>query len=63
LWNFALNTAITEAQIFSQPTRAIKDYKKYCEKYKSGIPQASFKVKPSLFVNAFPGGLVLRLVF
>lgn len=63
LWNFALNTAITEAQIWTQPTRAIKDYKKYCEKYKNGQPQASDKAKPSLFVNAFPGGLSLRLSF
>ena len=63
LWNFALNTAITEAQIWSQPTRAIKDYTKYCEKYKNGIPQALYKAKPGLFVNAFPGGLSLRLRF
>ena len=63
LWNFALNTAITEAQIWSQPTRAIKDYKKYCEKYKIGQPQVSYKSKPCLFVNTFPGGLSLRLSF
>ena len=63
LWNFALNTAITEAQIWTQPTRAVKDYKKYCEKYKNGQHQASVKAKPSLFVNAFPGGLSLRLKF
>ncbi len=63
LWNFTLNTAITEAQIWTQPTRAIKDYKKYCEKNKNGQPQASDKAKPSLFVNAFPGGLSLRLSF
>lgn len=62
-WNFAINTAITEAQIWTQPTRAIKDYKKYCEKYERGLPQASYKPKPSLFVNAFPGGLAVRLVF
>jgi hypothetical protein len=63
LWNFALNTAITETQIWTQPTRAIKDYKQYCEKYKSGVPQASDKLKTSLFVNAIPGGVSLRLVF
>ncbi len=63
LWNFALNTVITEAQIWTQPTRAIRDYKKYCEKYKNGEPQASNKMKPGFFVNAYPGGLALRLVF
>ena len=26
---FALNTAVTELQIWTQPTRAIKDYKNY----------------------------------
>jgi len=62
-WNFALNTAITEAQIWTQPTRAIRDYKKYCEKYKSGLPQASNKLKTSFFVSAFPGGLTLRVGF
>jgi hypothetical protein len=31
--NFALNTAVTEFQIWSQPTKAIKDYEQYCSKY------------------------------
>lgn len=61
--NFALNTAICEAQILSQPSRAIKDYARYCEKYKNGEPSAFNKIKPQLFVNAYPGGLTLRLLF
>ncbi len=63
LGNFAFNTVITEAQIWTQPTRAIKDYKDYCEKYKSGIAYTDYKPRPHLFVNAYPGGLALRLVF
>jgi hypothetical protein len=63
LINFAINEAITEAQIWTQPTRAIKDYKKYCEKYKNGQPIGFYKPKPQLFVSAFPGGLTLNLVF
>lgn len=63
LINFAINTAITEAQIWTQPTRAIKDYKTYCERYKDGLPSAFNKPKSQLYVNAFPGGLTLRLVF
>lgn len=63
LGNFALNTAITEAQIWTQPTRAIKDYKNYCERYKSGLACTVYKTRPSLFVNAYPGGLAIRLVF
>ena len=63
LINFAINEAITEAQIWTQPTRAIKDYKIYCEKYKNGLPSALYKPKTHLYVNAFYGGLTLRLVF
>lgn len=63
LINFAINEAITEAQIWTQPTRAIKDYRVYCDRYKAGQPSALFKPKAQLLVNAFPGGLALRLVF
>ncbi len=63
LINFAINEVITEAQIWTQPTRAIRDYKKYREKYKSGVPQASDKLKSSFFVSVCPGGLALRVVF
>ena len=63
LINFAVNEVITEAQIWTQPTRAIKDYKNYCEKYKNGLPSAMYKPKSHLYVNAFYGGLALRLTF
>jgi hypothetical protein len=63
LVNFAINTAITEAQIWTQPTRAIKDYKNYCEKYKSGLPSAFYKPRASLSFSAFPGGMAMRLTF
>lgn len=63
LINFAINEAITEVQIWTQPTRAIKDYKNYCEKYKNGLPSALYKPKTHLYVNAFYGGLTLRLLF
>lgn len=61
--NFALNTAITEAQIWTQPTRAIKDYQNYCVNYKSGLALALQKPKPRFYVNAYPGGMAMRLVF
>ena len=63
LINFAINEAITETQIWTQPTRAIKDHKSYCEKYNNGLPAALYKPKAHLYVNAFYGGLTLRLVF
>jgi hypothetical protein len=60
---FAINTAITEVQIFTQPTRAIRDYNEYCEKYKAGLASALVKPKPHWFLNAYPGGLSLRMTF
>jgi hypothetical protein len=63
LINFAINEVITETQIWTQPTRAIKDYKNYCEKYKNGLPSSLYKPKAHLYVNAFYGGLALRLEF
>jgi hypothetical protein len=63
LINFAINEVITETQIWTQPTRAIKDYKNYSAKYKNGLPSAMYKPKAHLYVNAFYGGLALRLVF
>ncbi len=63
LGNFALNTAICEAQMWTQPTRAMKDYEKYLESYKNGIPYSTLRPKAHIYVSAFPGGLALKLVF
>lgn len=63
LLNFAINEAITEVQIWTQPTRAIKDYATYSDRYKNGLPSALYNPKTHLYVNAFYGGLTLRLVF
>jgi hypothetical protein len=61
--NFALNTAVTEAQIFTQPTRAMRDYKKYQKKYNLG-PEQSYAADDTYWtVNAYPGGIVVRFVF
>jgi hypothetical protein len=61
--NFAVNEVITETQIWTQPTRAIKDYKNYCEKYKTGLPSTLYKPRAHLYVTAFYGGLAFRFVF
>lgn len=63
LGNFALNTVITEAQIWTQPTRAMKDYEKYMESYKNGIPYSTLRPKAHFYVSTFPGGLALKLIF
>jgi hypothetical protein len=61
--NFALNTVITEAQIWTQPTRAIKDYKNYCRKYNSGSPQNVLKPEKEWLVRVYPGGIGIQLNF
>ncbi|MEI6060240.1 MAG: hypothetical protein WCR72_05995 [Bacteroidota bacterium] len=63
LGNFALNTAICEVQIWSQPTRAIKDYKNYRENYEKGLPSSSRGQRPQWYAGAYPGGMAFRLVF
>jgi hypothetical protein len=60
LGNFALNEAITETQIFTQPRRAIKDYKNYVNRYKFSPVQPS---PISLSLNVYPGGISLLLKF
>lgn len=63
LGNFALNTVITEAQIWTQPTRAIRDYERYCrEQAMTGNPGAA-KPESEWTVNVHPGGFLVRLDF
>jgi hypothetical protein len=63
LENFALNTFITEAQIWTQPTKAMKDYKYYCKKYKTGETPIALKPEIVWFVSGSPGGVQLRIMF
>lgn len=63
LGNFALNTVISEAQIWTQPTRTMKDYQNYCRKYQSGINPVSYKPKPVFYVSACPDGIALKVLF
>jgi hypothetical protein len=60
---FLLNTAITETQIWTQPTRTLKDYQNYCRKYKSGSNPLAYQPQPEFFLSTFPGGASLRIVF
>jgi len=61
--NFALNTVITETQIWTQPTRAIKDYKNYCNKYNTGPGPNVLKPEKEWFVHVYPGGITIELNF
>jgi len=60
--NFILNTAVTEAQIWTQPVRAAKDYERFYGKYSQSA--ANFK-KPEKewFVSVYPGGVSIKLRF
>ncbi len=63
LVNFALNTAVTEAQIWTQPTRAIKDYERYLREYHPEAGMAPLKPESEWSVSVFPGGIAIRLDF
>ncbi|MFH0761020.1 MAG: hypothetical protein V2A67_05920 [Bacteroidota bacterium] len=59
--NFALNTVVSEVQIWTQPTRSLKNYQYYCNRYKPvGVAN---RTRPEFFVGACPGGIALRMVF
>lgn len=63
LGNFALNTIITEAQIWTQPTRAIRDYENYSKTYESEQKLSCHKSGRNWLVNIYPGGLGISVVF
>jgi hypothetical protein len=63
LVNFAMNTAITETQIWTQPVKAIKDYQNYCSnKTTSSLPH-NLKPEIKAYLCSYPGGFALRLDF
>jgi len=63
LENFAINTAITEAQIFTQPMRAVKDHRRYLEKYGAEPGQSYVPRQFYWTVNGYPGGVAVKVVF
>jgi len=63
LINFAMNTAITEAQIWSQPMRAAKDYERYFTEKALGEPSVKTAPESRIYLGSYPGGVTLRVVF
>jgi hypothetical protein len=63
LANFALNTTITETQIWSQPTLAKRNYKNYCLKYLKNRESFSYTPEVNYYLEAFPGGIGIKVVF
>ncbi len=60
---FAINTVITEAQIWSQPIRAVKDYKKIVQLHSKGKLAGPGAPSGQWLMTATPGGLNIRLRF
>lgn len=63
LGNFALNMVITEAQILTQPTRAIQDYDDYLKTHQSAPKLGHRQPEWNWFVNLYPGGFGIRVMF
>ena len=63
LGNFILNTAVTEIQIWTQPTRAARDYDRYMAKYASGHEVGCRKPGIYWSVTLYPGGLGIGVTF
>ncbi|MDD4644376.1 MAG: hypothetical protein PHY99_00135 [Bacteroidales bacterium] len=61
--NLAMNTVISEVQIWTQPTRSMKNYEAYCRKYNPGIMTAGYKPRPEVYLCAAPGGVGMKIVF
>ncbi|MDX9730087.1 MAG: hypothetical protein RBT50_12545 [Bacteroidales bacterium] len=63
LENFALNTLITEAQIWTQPMKAVRDYEKYCQKTGPGTETMTSGRDGEWSWSIHPGGFYVRYVF
>jgi hypothetical protein len=61
--NVALNQAVCEIQIFTQPTRAVKDYNAYCRQYKLVINQSLSEPNVTWSFTMVPGGVGIRMTF
>lgn len=60
---FALNTAITEAQIWTQPIFAKRAYQKYRLEYLKNTDDLAFVPKAKWYVGANSGGIGVKVVF
>ncbi len=61
LANFAVNTVVTEVQIWTQPIRAVRDYEDYVRGTRMG--SRSVKSRMVFTVYGVPGGLGVRMAF
>lgn len=61
--NFLLNSVVTETQIWTQPTRTLKDYQNYCRKYKSGSLLHTTQIQPEYYLKTYSGGASFTIIF
>jgi hypothetical protein len=61
--NLTMNTLISETQIWTLPTRILKDDKNYHRKYMTEIEAANSKPRPRSYVGVYPGGIGFRIIF
>lgn len=62
LVNFAINTVVTEAEIWTQPKRAVKDYENYEKNHRNHLTGPVIPEK-KWYVSAGPFGVDIRLAF
>jgi hypothetical protein len=60
---FAIGQLISEAQIFTQPMRAVRDLEEYEARSDFGEPAKSGGVRPEWYVGAAPGGVRVGVRF
>ncbi|MFA6947322.1 MAG: hypothetical protein WC220_15620 [Pedobacter sp.] len=60
---FALNSIITETQIWTQPTLAKRNYRKYRQKFPENEQGISYQPEINWYLEAYPGGIGIKAVF
>lgn len=63
LENFAINTVITEAQIWTQPMKAVRDYEKLSGESGPGTETMTSRRDGEWSWSIYPGGFYVRYVF
>lgn len=63
LENFAINTVITEAQIWTQPMKAVRDYEKLSREAGPGPGTMASRHDGEWSWSVYPGGFYVRYVF
>jgi hypothetical protein len=63
LISFALNTVVTETQIWTQPLLAKRQYKKYIQMYLNGNEAYSYVPEVNWYLETIPGGIGIKITF